>query len=166
MLTKQETLLDIDLELFNTKVTVMQILFMQHPSSYPSHLSCSADQALSGQCSICSLVPTATRGSCQWQEEVIFLQTGMLERSLVSQSSCRQVSGNPSLASSGLRMVTGFYWTFLLPLLLLVLHPRTSLVVQMAKNLPTVQETQVWSLGQEDTLENGPEFQSQTQLSD
>ena len=61
-------------------------------------------------------------------------------------------------------MVTGFYWTFLLPLLLLVLHlsllPRTSLVVQMAKNLPVVQETQVWS------LENGPEFQSQTQLSD
>ena len=32
---------------------------------------------------------------------------------------------------------------------------RASLVGQMGKNLPAVQETQVWSLGQEDTLEKG-----------
>ena len=31
----------------------------------------------------------------------------------------------------------------------------TSLVVQMVKNLPAMQETQVQSLGQEDPLENG-----------
>ena len=30
-----------------------------------------------------------------------------------------------------------------------------SLVVQMVKNLPTMQETQVWSLGREDPLEKG-----------
>ena len=30
-----------------------------------------------------------------------------------------------------------------------------SLVAQMVKNLPTMQETQVWSLGQDDDLENG-----------
>ena len=30
-----------------------------------------------------------------------------------------------------------------------------SLVVQMVKNLPAIQETWVWSLGQEDPLENG-----------
>ena len=30
-----------------------------------------------------------------------------------------------------------------------------SLVAQMVKNLPAMQETQVWSLGQEDTLEKG-----------
>ena len=29
-----------------------------------------------------------------------------------------------------------------------------SLVAQIVKNLPAVQETQVWSLGQEDPLEN------------
>ena len=34
-------------------------------------------------------------------------------------------------------------------------HARASLVVQMAKNLPAMQETQVWSLGWEDPLENG-----------
>ena len=32
---------------------------------------------------------------------------------------------------------------------------RPSLVVQMVKNLPIMQETWVWSLGQEDPLENG-----------
>ena len=32
---------------------------------------------------------------------------------------------------------------------------RASLVVQMVKNLPAMQETQVWSLGQEDPLEKG-----------
>ena len=30
-----------------------------------------------------------------------------------------------------------------------------SLVAQMAKNLPAIQETWVWSLGQEDPLEKG-----------
>ena len=30
-----------------------------------------------------------------------------------------------------------------------------SLVAQMVKNLPTMQETQVWSLGREDPLEKG-----------
>ena len=32
---------------------------------------------------------------------------------------------------------------------------RASLVAQMAKNLPAMQETRVWCLGQEDTLEKG-----------
>ena len=32
---------------------------------------------------------------------------------------------------------------------------RASLVAQMVKNLPAVQETQVWFLGQEDPLEKG-----------
>ena len=31
----------------------------------------------------------------------------------------------------------------------------SSLVVQMVKTLPEMQETQVWSLGQEDPLEKG-----------
>ena len=35
-----------------------------------------------------------------------------------------------------------------------------SLVAQIAKNLPVVQETQVGSLGQEDTLEKGMATQS------
>ena len=30
-----------------------------------------------------------------------------------------------------------------------------SLVAQMVKNLPAMQETQIWSLGQEDTLQKG-----------
>ena len=34
-------------------------------------------------------------------------------------------------------------------------HRRTSLLAQMAKNLPAVWETQVQSLGQEDPLEKG-----------
>ena len=34
---------------------------------------------------------------------------------------------------------------------------RTSLVAQMVKNLPVVQETQVRSLGQEDPLDKGME---------
>ena len=34
-------------------------------------------------------------------------------------------------------------------------EPRASLVAQMVKNLPAVQETQVWSLGWEDPLEDG-----------
>ena len=36
-------------------------------------------------------------------------------------------------------------------------HPNTgaSLVAQMVKNLPAMQETQVWSLGQKDPLEKG-----------
>ena len=36
-----------------------------------------------------------------------------------------------------------------------VLKPLASLVAQMVKNLPAVQETQVLSLGQEDPLEKG-----------
>ena len=32
---------------------------------------------------------------------------------------------------------------------------RASLVAQMVENLPAMQETQVWSLGQEDPLEKG-----------
>ena len=32
---------------------------------------------------------------------------------------------------------------------------KSSLVAQMVKNLPAMQETQVWSLGQEDPLEKG-----------
>ena len=32
---------------------------------------------------------------------------------------------------------------------------RTSLVAQMIKNLPAMRETQVWSLGWEDPLEDG-----------
>ena len=32
---------------------------------------------------------------------------------------------------------------------------RASLVAQMVKNLPTMQEARVWSLGQEDSLEKG-----------
>ena len=32
---------------------------------------------------------------------------------------------------------------------------RASLVAQMVKNLPAMQETQVWSLGQEDPLKKG-----------
>ena len=31
--------------------------------------------------------------------------------------------------------------------------PRASLVAQMVKNLPAIQETRVWYLGQEDPLE-------------
>ena len=38
-------------------------------------------------------------------------------------------------------------------MLLSYAHFRASLVVQMVKNLPTMQETQVQSLGQEDPLE-------------
>ena len=58
--------------------------------------------------------------------------------------------------------------------------PRASLVVQLVKNLPAMQETWVWSLGWEDPLEKGKAThssilawriqsmgsQSQTQLSD
>ena len=33
------------------------------------------------------------------------------------------------------------------------MHQKASLVVQVVKNLPAMQETQVWSLGQEDPLE-------------
>ena len=36
-----------------------------------------------------------------------------------------------------------------------LLKPLASLVAQMVKNLPAVQETQVLSLGQEDPLEKG-----------
>ena len=32
-------------------------------------------------------------------------------------------------------------------------RPRASLVAQMVKNLPAMQETRVWSLGQEEPLE-------------
>ena len=35
------------------------------------------------------------------------------------------------------------------------LKRKRRLVAQMVKNLPAVQETQVWSLGQEDHLEKG-----------
>ena len=34
-------------------------------------------------------------------------------------------------------------------------EPRSSLVAQTVKNLPAIQETQVWSLGREDPLEKG-----------
>ena len=34
-------------------------------------------------------------------------------------------------------------------------QPGASLVPQMVKNLPAMQETRVWSLGQEDALEQG-----------
>ena len=34
-------------------------------------------------------------------------------------------------------------------------HGRASLVAYMVKNLPAMQETQVWSLGREDPLEKG-----------
>ena len=40
-------------------------------------------------------------------------------------------------------------------ILLLKQKISASLVAQMVKNLPAIQETQVWSLGQEDLLENG-----------
>ena len=44
---------------------------------------------------------------------------------------------------------------------MLLLSPNwASLVAQMAKNLPTVQETQVWSLSWEDPLEKGMEIHS------
>ena len=33
-------------------------------------------------------------------------------------------------------------------------HERASLVAQIVKNLPKMQETRVWSLGQEDPLDN------------
>ena len=36
---------------------------------------------------------------------------------------------------------------------ILYVRNRTSLVAQMIKNLPAMQETWVWSLGQEDPLE-------------
>ena len=36
-----------------------------------------------------------------------------------------------------------------------ILQLGASLVAQMVKNLPTMQDTQVWSLGQEDALEKG-----------
>ena len=36
----------------------------------------------------------------------------------------------------------------------------TSMMAQMVKNLPTVQETQVQGLGQEDTLEKGMDTHS------
>ena len=40
----------------------------------------------------------------------------------------------------------------------LVLHPfRASLVAQIFKNLPAMQETRIWSLGLEDPLEKGME---------
>ena len=42
-----------------------------------------------------------------------------------------------------------------LPLPRIILLPRASLVAQMVKNLPAVQETQVRSLGWEDLLEEG-----------
>ena len=38
---------------------------------------------------------------------------------------------------------------------MLYIYIGASLVAQMVKNLPAVQETQVWSLGQEDPLEKG-----------
>ena len=37
----------------------------------------------------------------------------------------------------------------------ILLFQRDSLVAQMVKRLPAMQETQVWSLGQEDPLEKG-----------
>ena len=37
---------------------------------------------------------------------------------------------------------------------------KASLVAQMVKNLPAMQETRVWSLGQEDPLEEGRETHS------
>ena len=40
--------------------------------------------------------------------------------------------------------------------------PRASLVAQMVKNLPAMQETWVWSLGQEDPLEEGMATHSST----
>ena len=39
--------------------------------------------------------------------------------------------------------------------ILLFLVAKASLLAQMAKNLPVIQESQVWSLGQEDPLEKG-----------
>ena len=41
------------------------------------------------------------------------------------------------------------------PVRILVIHCPFSLVAQMVKNWPAVQKTRVWSLGQEDPLENG-----------
>ena len=37
----------------------------------------------------------------------------------------------------------------------MIVPERSSLVAQMVKNLPAMQETQVQSMGQEDPLENG-----------
>ena len=37
--------------------------------------------------------------------------------------------------------------------ILLIFYKNSSLVAQMEKNLPAMQETQVWPLGQEDPLE-------------
>ena len=45
--------------------------------------------------------------------------------------------------------------TFLLKFLRIKVDQRASLVAQMVKNLPAVQETQVQSLDQEDPLEKG-----------
>ena len=39
--------------------------------------------------------------------------------------------------------------------IMLILNIWASLIAQMVKSLPAMQETQVWSLGQEDTLEKG-----------
>ena len=41
---------------------------------------------------------------------------------------------------------------------------RTSLVAQLVKNLPAMQETRIWSLGQEDPLEKGMATQLKLQF--
>ena len=46
-------------------------------------------------------------------------------------------------------------WPAILLQLLLMLSLMASLVTQMVKNMPTMQETWVQSLGQEDSLEKG-----------
>ena len=50
------------------------------------------------------------------------------------------------------------FWYFLLHIIFI----GASLMAQMVKNLPAVQETQVQSLGQEDTLEKGMATHSST----
>ena len=47
------------------------------------------------------------------------------------------------------------YWHKSNLFILATTNPRTFLVAQRAKNLPAIQETRVWSLGQKDSLEKG-----------
>ena len=53
------------------------------------------------------------------------------------------------------RIVTGLYEIMTMKLLKIVKHCRISLVAQLAKNLPTMWESWVRSLRQEDSLEKG-----------
>ena len=60
---------------------------------------------------------------------------------------------NPSVFSPGYHTVSLLVVRGCLDLCKSLLRSGASLVAQMVKNLPTMQQTQVWSLGQEDPLE-------------